>query len=89
MLKPVERSSVIQQVVNEIRQFIIERRLKDGTRLPSEHELCRRLRVSRPTVREALKVLETLGLVERTLGGGPLYDALRDRTGPGAVLYPT
>lgn len=70
MLKPVERSSVIQQVVDEIRQFIIARRLKDGTRLPSEHELCRRLRVSRPTVREALKVLETLGLVEKNPGRG-------------------
>ena len=36
MLKPVEKNSVIQQVVDEVRRFIIERRLKDGTRLPSE-----------------------------------------------------
>jgi GntR family transcriptional repressor for pyruvate dehydrogenase complex len=70
MLKPVEKSSVIQQVVGEIRQFIVESRLKDGTRIPSEHELCRRLQVSRPTVREALKVLETLGLVEKVAGRG-------------------
>lgn len=70
MLKPIEKSSVIQQVVEEIRQFILRRRLKNGTRLPSEHELCRRLQVSRPTVREALKVLETMGLIEKVPGRG-------------------
>lgn len=69
-MKPVAKSSVIQQVVDEVRHFIVRRRLKDGTRLPSEHELCRRLQVSRPTVREALKVLETLGLVEKIPGRG-------------------
>ncbi len=69
-MRPVEKSSVLQQVVDEVRQFIVARRLKDGARLPSEYELCRRLRVSRPTVREALKVLETLGLVEKIPGRG-------------------
>ena len=70
MLKPIEKNSVIQQVVDEIRRFIARRRLKNGSRLPSEHELCRRLRVSRPTVREALKVLETLGMIEKIPGRG-------------------
>ncbi len=70
MLKPIEKGSVIQQVVGEIRQFILESRLPDGARLPSEHELSRRLEVSRPTVREALKVLETLGLIEKAPGRG-------------------
>jgi len=70
MLKPIEKSSVIQHVVDEVRRFIARRRLRNGTRLPSEHELCRRLRVSRPTVREALKVLETLGLIEKIPGRG-------------------
>ena len=50
MLKPIEESSVIHQVVNEIRKFVLQKRLKDGARLPSEHELCRQLKVSRPTV---------------------------------------
>lgn len=70
MLKPVEESSVIHQVVNEIRKFVLRKRLKDGACLPSEHELCRQLKVSRPTVREALKVLETLGLIEKVRGRG-------------------
>ncbi|MGH7425820.1 MAG: FadR/GntR family transcriptional regulator [Candidatus Methylomirabilales bacterium] len=70
MLKPIEKSSVIQHVVDEVRRFIARSRLRNGTRLPSEHELCRRLRVSRPTVREALKVLETLGLIEKIPGRG-------------------
>ena len=70
MLKPVEQRSVIHQVVNEIRKFVLQKRLKDGARLPSEHELCRQLKVSRPTVREALKVLETLGLIEKVRGRG-------------------
>ncbi len=74
-LKPVEKNSVIQQGVGEVRQFIIERRLKDGTRLPSDHELCWRLQVSRPTVREALKVLETLGLVEK-IPEPPSHDSI-------------
>ncbi|MFQ6024730.1 MAG: FadR/GntR family transcriptional regulator [Acidiferrobacterales bacterium] len=82
MLKPVEKSSVIHQVVDEVRQYILRRRLKEGTRIPSEHELCRRLQVSRPTVREALKVLETLGFIEKIRGRGAF---VRHRSRPTGV----
>ncbi|MCZ6479253.1 MAG: winged helix-turn-helix domain-containing protein [Candidatus Methylomirabilales bacterium] len=75
-------------MVSKIRQFIVKSRLKDGSRLPSEHEFCRRLQVSRPTVREALNVLETLGLVEKIPGRGPSSDAAPDRTGLVVTLTP-
>ena len=44
--------------------------LKRGDKLPSERELALRLNVSRTSVREAIKALETLGLVESKHGGG-------------------
>lgn len=70
LLHPVEKSSLIQQVVAQIRRFILQARMKNGSRLPSEHDLAHRLHVSRPTIREALKVLETLGWIEKIPGRG-------------------
>ena len=46
------------------------RRLGDGERLPSERELSERFGVSQPTVREAIRALETLGLVSVLHGSG-------------------
>ena len=53
-----------------IRQSIERDRLKPGDRLPTETELCRHYRVSRSTLRHALRLLEAEGLITRTRGRG-------------------
>ncbi len=57
-----------QQIIMHIRGAISSGKLRPGDRLPPETELARRLGVSRPTVREALKVLEALNLLESSTG---------------------
>ena len=58
------------EIIETLRQEIVTRRLPDGERLPSEKELSDRFGVSQPTVREAIRALETLGLVEVVHGSG-------------------
>lgn len=60
---------VRQQVVNALRQAIVEMRVKPGERL-TERDLIARTGVSRATVREALRELTTEGLVETIPGKG-------------------
>jgi len=57
-------------VVSEICRLIRQRVYKAGDRLPPERELAEQLQVSRPTLREALRVLELTGIVESRHGGG-------------------
>ena len=58
------------EVVRQIELLLLEGVLRDGDRLPGERELSRRLDVSRPILREALKELETRGLLVSQHGGG-------------------
>jgi GntR family transcriptional repressor for pyruvate dehydrogenase complex len=78
-----------QQIIMHIRGAISSGELRPGDRLPPETELARSLGVSRPTVREALKVLEALNLLEsstgptggtfvRTISGMGVADSLKD-----------
>ncbi|MFD7280256.1 FadR/GntR family transcriptional regulator [Streptomyces sp. NPDC059862] len=80
------RNSRIQRAVV---QLILDRRLRPGAPLPTEAELMDALRVSRNSVREALKALQALDIVEIRHGHGtyvgqasltPLIDALTFRT---------
>lgn len=65
------RGEVLQQAIQErIKQYIIEHHLESGAELPSEAELAGHLGVSRNAVREALKVLQTLDIVETRHGQG-------------------
>jgi DNA-binding FadR family transcriptional regulator len=65
------RGELLQQVIQErIKQYIIEHHLESGAELPSEAELAGHLGVSRNAVREALKVLQTLDIVETRHGQG-------------------
>ena len=61
-LRP-RRPRAFQQIVDEIRSDIFRRRVLAGDRLPHEAALAERFKVSRPAVREALRVLELQGLV--------------------------
>jgi GntR family transcriptional repressor for pyruvate dehydrogenase complex len=58
------------QVYSQLKEKLLEGFWKVGEKLPSEHELCETLGVSRVTVRAAIQQLEILGLVETRHGGG-------------------
>ncbi|MCV2370406.1 FadR/GntR family transcriptional regulator [Roseateles oligotrophus] len=54
----------------EIKQFIDNKGLKDGDRLPPEGWLAEELGISRPSLREAVKALESLGVIQSRHGEG-------------------
>ncbi len=64
-LSPIEKNiKISHKVVEQFKKLIHEGKLQPGQRLPTEKELAKTLRVSRPTLREALTVLEAIGYVE-------------------------
>lgn len=64
-LVPIEKNvKISQKIVEQVKQIIFDGKLQPGDRLPTEKELAEQLRVSRPTLREALTVLEAIGLIE-------------------------
>ena len=71
-LKPVRQARVKQQVFEQLRNGIVRGSWPAGTRLPSENELTVKLGCSRISVREALHMLASLGLVETRHGGGTI-----------------
>src|SRR6201996_355510 len=80
----VGRSSDL--IVEQIRLLMRQGQLRPGDRLPPERDLCERFGVSRVTVREALRMLESSGLVEIRVGarGGAFVTApSSDRVGEG------
>jgi GntR family transcriptional repressor for pyruvate dehydrogenase complex len=59
-----------ESIVAQFREAIRSGRISPGDRLPSERDLARILRVGRTTVREAIRALESLGVVESRPGRG-------------------
>ena len=65
VLGPIEKNvKISQKIVEQIKEIILSGKLQPGDRLPTEKELAGQLKVSRPTLREALTVLEAIGLIE-------------------------
>jgi len=65
---PIHRESAAHQIAGQIRAAMLAGRLAAGQRLPAEHELADEYGVSRPTVREAMRMLAADGLVRTTRG---------------------
>lgn len=63
-------SKVYIEIVKQLRMLISKEALKPGDKIPSERELSERLNVGRSSVREALRALELLGLIETRRGEG-------------------
>jgi GntR family transcriptional repressor for pyruvate dehydrogenase complex len=66
----IEHSRTADEVVHQIEILVLEGILRVGDRLPGERELAKQFDVSRPILREALKVLESRGLLNTQHGGG-------------------
>src|SRR5205085_11974073 len=69
-LAPIKSTRIYEEIVRQIKTMIAEGRLKSGDQLPPERDLAEKFLVSRTSVREALRVLESVGLIEIRPGEG-------------------
>ena len=60
----VQRKNVSDLIADKIKDYILDNGLRQGDRLPTEHELAERFGVSRISVREATKALGFLGIID-------------------------
>lgn len=65
-----ERKTIPRKVVDRICELIAANQLKPGDKLPSERELAEVMNVSRPTIREAFKILSATGFIHIRQGNG-------------------
>jgi len=75
-VKVIKKTRLYEEVVGQLHQLIDDGKLKAGDRLPSERELAETFRVSRSSVREAIKTLENEGMVMSRPGSGTFITAV-------------
>lgn len=68
--EPVRRHSLSDEIINQLIQLISLGKLKPGQRLSSERELCKQFGVGRSSLREALRSLAVMGILEGRVGEG-------------------
>lgn len=68
----ITSSTVVNAVVDKLRQALARGQWRSGEMLPGQRELAEQFGISRPSLREAVTVLETLGLVRSMPGKGVL-----------------
>ena len=66
----VRRVRSFDDVLEQLREAILSGRIRPGERLPNERQLCETFGVGRPTLREALRSLEAVGMIEVRPGKG-------------------
>ena len=82
----IQRRGLQAEIQQVVKRYIIDHRFRPGDPLPGEGELARQLGISRPSLREAMKVLQTIGAIETRHGSGTYVgelslDALADGLG--------
>ncbi|WP_456273771.1 FadR/GntR family transcriptional regulator [Bacillus sp. AK031] len=77
MDSPKPNSKVFIEIVDRIRDMISKDGLQPGDKIPSERELSERLKAGRSSIREALRALELLGLIETRRGEGTFLKDFR------------
>jgi GntR family transcriptional repressor for pyruvate dehydrogenase complex len=76
VFKPISPKKISSQIAEQIRSSILAGEFSPGDKLPPERELAELFSVSRPSVREALNLLASSGLVESYQGGGTVVKSL-------------
>src|SRR6056297_390781 len=81
MFEPIKNKKIYQQVSEEIQNMILNGELKLGDKLPAERKMAEMLDVSRTSVREALRSLEIIGIIESRQGEGNFISENFDQVG--------
>jgi Transcriptional regulators len=82
----IERTDLFREVFDQIEGYILKQGLQDGDRLPSDRRLATELGVSRPLVRQVLKVLEGLGRITAHQGVGTFVSGENHRVAVNEML---
>ncbi len=69
----VEKTSVVDHIVDQVKALVRDNRFGPGSKLPNERELARQLGVSRPSLREALRTLSLMGILDSRPGAGTRF----------------
>jgi GntR family transcriptional repressor for pyruvate dehydrogenase complex len=75
-VQPIRREGVSNIVIEQLLGFVAAGQLAPGDKLPSERQLAETFGVSRPTIREAMRALNALGVVDIRHGGGVFVTGL-------------
>ena len=70
LIQPIKKARLAEEIADRIRELILDGTLPADKPLPGERQLAARFGVSRGSVRDALRVLETIGLIETRHGQG-------------------
>jgi DNA-binding FadR family transcriptional regulator len=94
IMRSLRAPALNRAIQDQIKQYITERRLRPGDALPPETQLAADLGVSRSSVREAIKALESLGIVEVRHGNGIFvrefnFDSVLELLSYGLVFDPS
>lgn len=82
MIKKIVRSSVAEQVYDQLKDNVVKGVWQPGEKIPSENQLVSLFGVSRPSIRMAIQKMITLGMVESKVGDGTYVK----QAGPGAFI---
>ena len=74
-VEPIKRKSIAEIAVERILELIQDQRLVEGDRLPTEKDLADTLAISRSTLREAIRVLDMMGIIKVEHGSGMVIHA--------------
>ena len=72
--KKIRPKPIFEQIIDQIKDYIINGALRPGDLLPPERQLSEMIGVNRHTLREALKVLEYLGVIKGKTGIGTIIN---------------
>ena len=75
----MKKISLIDSIVEEIKNKIIRGELKDGDMLESQDELAKSMQISRPSLREAFRRLQLMGLIESKHGCGTFIKTVQPK----------
>jgi len=70
LLKPIRRVRLYENAADQIQTLILRKKYAPGDRLPSERSLAQQFHISRHSLREALRILDVMGLIEIKVGDG-------------------
>lgn len=82
---PEQPARAWRLVLEHVEQDLLNGRIAPGDRLPSERDLANNLGVGRSSVREALRVLDVMGLIRTSTGSGPQSGAIVIATPTGGM----